>query len=269
MITTLGRGVLLRSLTPQGESFAASMGFGISGTAPAPSDEALGYEVVRSPVDIIDYSLSTSALLVRSIVPTSIQMDIHEVGLYTLDDRSDEEFISNIITNFDDSEDDWVGFDSLETNGVRSGNAAFRLDMAGGSGLVSNPENMIPFNSMASSSTIALAYQRLGGAATATFRAHVSALNYRAYSFSLGAGFGVERWARSQFTETGTAPWDQIAYLEIEFSGGGPILLEGLRQDELSESSDVLVARYVPLTPVQSTGISEVQFEYALEVVFS
>lgn len=269
MITTLGKPIILKALTTSGETFAASMGFGISDAAPVPGDLSLDFEIVQSPVDVVDYDEGTSRILVRSVVPYGVLLNVHEVGISTQDERSDENFVSGMVTFFDDDEESWSGYDALETSGVRSGNAAFRLNMGGGTGLISSSHPPILFEDMLATSTLALAYQRLGGAATATFRAHVDASNYRAYSFSLGAGFGVERWTRSEFTETGSAPWADISYVEIGFSGDGPILLEGLRQDEYSVDSDILVARYVLGAPLPVLGSSEVQFEYSLPVVFS
>lgn len=275
MITELGKSAILVDLA-RGLSFAEFMTFGIDNTAAAVTDERLGFEIYRAEVDLFDYDTVASQVKLRATIPTELHMDIYEVGLLINDDVVDDLSPSSIISYFDSSEADiWSGYTSVDDSVTRSGVDSFRLDVAAsGSEILLGSSSPGQFADFAPDDTFALAYNSITGVPDSVeVKFLVDASNYRSYTFTPASGFNVERWTKSNFTETGIAGWDDFTSTEITVTAGGAstsVVFEGLRHDPaVSEEGEILVARYVDATPIEKKGTAEIQVEYTLDVAFN
>lgn len=256
---------MLRSLANAGVSFGEHMVFGVGNTAPALGDTSLEFEMHRSVIDLVDYDEANSRVIYRGTIPDQKYFEMHEVGLLIGDATADAESPSQIITLFDgSSEESWTGFDALETVGIRTGTGAYRLNNGGT--LATGP--FFDFSAADPTDVYSLAYNLVSGTASINMRLVVDASNYRSLTITPAAGFNVEKFLLSDFVTTGTAPLDAIATVEFVVTGTSVLLFEGLRTDNDNAESDVLVARTVLGSPVQKSGVVELQVEYRVGVGF-
>ncbi|MCA1799854.1 MAG: hypothetical protein LC650_00985 [Actinobacteria bacterium] len=267
MITTDGKVIVLRGLTAEGQLFAQEVAFGVDPTPATLTDERLGFEVVRSSVDIVDYDESSMQLSVRASIPDNFALELHEVGLIVGDDRVDDEFTSQMLSYFN-QDVEWTGYDSINTADARIGGSGLQLDLSGGTKALTSAEVAVSWTLMQAQDRISLAYNRLGGAVSGVFRARVDASNYREYAFSPGSGYGIETFTKADFTETGTAAWADIADIYLEFTGADSIVIDGLRTEAVRAESETLVARTVLTSPVVKASSIEMQVDYRLGVDF-
>lgn len=256
---------MLRSLASAGGSFGDNMVFGIGDTPPTVNDTELDFEIHRTPVDLVDYDDVNYRVIYRATVPDQRYFELHEIGLLTEDANIDTESPSQVISLFDESEQQWSGYDSIETVGVRSGTGAFRLNDGG---TISSGQPIYNFASAASTDIFTLAYNLLSGSASIDMRLVVDVSNYRSMTIAPAAGFNVHKFLLSDFAETGTAPLDQITSVEFVVTGTSELLLEGLRIDNDSSESDVLLSRTLVVPAIRKIGVVELQVEYRVGVAF-
>lgn len=266
MITELGKPVMLRSLANAGPSFGEHMVFGVGDTAVEAGDTSLDFEMHRASVDLLDYDDENNRIIYRGSIPDQKYFELHEVGMLVEDSSVDTESPSQVITLFDgSSEEEWSGFDALETTGIRTGTGAYRLDDGG---TLASDGPIFNFASADSTDVFSLAYNLLSGTAGLTMRLVVDGTNYRELDITPTSGFNVAKFLLSDFVTTGTAPLDEINSVEFVVTGTNEFLFEGLRSDNNNAESDILVARTVLTTPVQKSGVVELQVEYRVGVEF-
>jgi len=256
---------MLRSLANAGVSFGGNMVFGIGNTAPTVDDTELEFEIHRTPIDLVDFDDITYEIIYRGTVPDQRYFELHEIGLLIEDANIDTDSPSQVISLFDESEQEWSGYDSVETTGIRSGTGAFRLDDGG---TISSSQSIFNFDAAAATDIFSFAYNLLSGTASIDMRLVVDASNYRSMTITPSAGFNVHKFVLSDFAETGTAPLDQIASVEFVVTGTSALLFEGLRLDNDSSESDVLLSRTIVSPAVQKIGVVELQVEYRVGVTF-
>jgi hypothetical protein len=270
MITDSGKEIFLRYLAQKVPGVAEYMVFGIGDASPAPEDEVMQFEYFRSPIDLVDYEEGT--LVFRATIPTMLDFDVYEVGLL-VNDETGVDGISpqEIITSFDQADEaEWDGY-TLGTG--RTGLDSFQLEVPQSStGTLTRLEPFGEFGDIPANDTFALAYSCDNAPTQMEIRFVVSPGNYRYYTWTPSVGFNVERWRKADFSEEGTAPWDDFQSLEIIVTAGGSattVTFDGLRLDSSEEEQNVLVARDVLAEPIEKRGVREVQVEYRVNLSFN
>jgi hypothetical protein len=278
IITTMGRAHFARVLIGEQTKAAEYMSFGI-GSHPTVTAgiETLHFEYVRSNVELSDAvdSPPTGQIVMRARIPDNRVLQIHEIGLVMRDSFSDDGFPSSLITTFDEGEEEvWTGYD-LNSTDNRTGTSSMALSVnASQTKTITRTEPFGQFEDLANNDTFALAYNSVTGVpATIRIRFLVDASNYRQYQFTPSAGFNVRRWAKSDFTQTGTAPWDGFRTMEIAVIGGGAgstVVFEGMRVDLApSIERDFLVSYSKLFEPIRKEGLADLQIEYKIDLVFT
>lgn len=263
MITTVGQGEILERIV-SGQAIAQSVAFGIGSTSEDAGDERIEFEIHRSDVDLIE--TDGSSVLVRARIPDQKYFEVHEIGLLGDSSGAGVETPSHVITLFDESADTWTGFSAIETDGIRSGTGAFRVD---DSDTLDSVETAINLASLQANDEFAIAYNRLSGTQDFSVRFVQDGSNYYDLPVATAGGFNVHRFKLSDMATVGSPDLDGADKIQIVVTGTGSTLFEGMRLDNQPIDDSLLIARKVLSPAIQKSGSVELQVEYNLGVTFA
>jgi hypothetical protein len=294
-LTLLGRSNALSTMLGLTQSFAGSLGIGISsasnGTNTFLNMTDLDYGVGKYPVTSSslgqDSSQTKDALVYTARITDPSRYSIYELGLFSnqiagsvdvdalslLSFESGDslkETVSSVDYYLDDTYNSRKATYEIDNINYRIGSNAVKLETGGSifiNDSVFNLTNFYPPDKLK------LAFYATGTSVVVEVKFYSGANNNAKFTFNSGAGvvnnaYNIVSLLKSQATITGTMDWSVIDRIEVTVSGGTNAILDGLRIEKTKpiDSIDGLVSRAVldSNTKIEKQAGSIIDIEYLL-----
>lgn len=275
LITTQGRGLILRYLAGNLGTFAGVIAAGTSPKAPTVADTKLGFEFTRGRVVLGAANVPAGQVVYKASMPLDAGGAVWELGLYPTQRGSEADYAGQVFVTFESGIETMTG-GGVNTTNYRIGKESYSATAAAnGSTTVSVSSAVGNFIGYSASDVFSLAYF-LNDANTSsiTVRLKVDNSNYFSYNVSTGTatGYFVTDWAKSAFTATGTPTWENITsadfIINARAGGATTVQLDGLRVSDTDVYPDYgLVSRAVLATPIIKVPGEQMDIEYSLGFV--
>lgn len=261
MITRQGESVMFDYLTGRVQRWAGKLAVGVGETAAQRSDVRLDFHVADAPIDIIVPDFYEQVIIIRGVVPLSLNCEIQELGVFyeptPATDRS--------ILSFNPLIEQFVG-----------GSQVFESRTETSSVVLTDGETIEYFDyplmleNMPASDQFRIGFDANGVAAHLIVRFVVDVNNYYEFDLDISgqSGFNVSRFNKRAAAIVGMPDWGSIQGAELELQGAGSIIrLDDMRAGP-PKSPELLLAREVVQEPVKTQEGIETEIEYKLKVNF-
>lgn len=274
IVTTAGKGLILRYLAGNVGVFAGAVAVGSGTTAAALGDRKLEFEYARGPVTLSAADVPSSIIVFKSSIPLETSGRIHELGMYPFLRHTDTEYAGQVFVGFDSTLEELSG-GTPNTVNYRVGSDSYQVTAAASASTTAvAAATRGNFGGYSGADTFSLAYF-INDANTASIlvRLYVDATNYFSYTITPGTltGYRVTDWNKSAFVATGAPIWDNINYADFTVTAGAAgattVQLDGLRINDADVYPDyALVSRAVLAAPLTKLAGEQMDVEYVLEV---
>lgn len=280
IITTTGRGLILRYLAGNIGTFAGAIAVGSHAVPATVGDTKLGFEYARGAVTLGAAYVPANQIVFKATIPMETSGLIYEMGLYPFLRQTETEYAGQVYLGFDSNLEGLVG-GGVNTTNYRIGTDSYEATVAASTATATSTATITAeqargnFIGYGPSDSFSLAYF-INDANTASIRVrlYVDNLNYFEYTVSPGTatGYRVTDWNKSAFVATGTPSWEDITYADFTIAAGTggatTVQLDGLRVNDTDVYPDYgLVSRAVFATPIIKRPGEQMDVEYAMEVV--
>lgn len=286
-LTLLGRSNALSTMLGLTQSFAGSMGIGISSAANTPLSGSfldktdLDFGVGKYPITASSLGLNGSkdVLVYTARITDPSRYDIYELGLYSNQLNGSVDVDSLTLFNFESGDSLKEGTHYLDETysprnaivldnviNYRIGSNAVKLLK---DGLITYSDSPIDLSSFYEYDSLKLAFYSSGDP-TVTIKFYSGENNYATYSSFNGAAnsYNIISALKKSGTTNGNVDWSNITQIDISVSGsnGEFVILDGLRvsKDKPIDSIDGLVSRAVLDTKIEKLAGSIIDIEYSL-----
>lgn len=263
---------VLRYLAKLEPDWSGGFAVGTGSTAATTGDTELEFEVYRGFVSTRAVDESTNEVIIKGVLPTNLNCDIHEVGIYSVA-NSDILQTGYLICDFDTDVFDITNA-TAETTQSRVGSAGASTTTTASTtqthSITGFSEN---FDGLDFYDLFKLAvYIEDGNTSTIEVRLKNSSGDYFTYTSTPSVtGYYIDSWTKIDMTASGSITWaDNINTIDILVTAGSggnaTVVLDGLRvtgagQDNTSK----LISRSVLASPKTKSGVEEMDVEYRVQ----
>lgn len=285
LITNNGKENFINYLSKSSSDYASKIVLGVGGTAPAATNEFLGFEIFPLAVmnRTVDYSKTPTQVVFRATIPATFDGVIYEAGLTTFggsvsntDVNSNEE----LIATFDDNFEPWttsanVVFHSNDLEGtprLRIGNSGLQITAAASSSVQSSNSSVIIPKYVSSGDKFKAAFHVSGSIPSSIIiKLEVDSSNYLTATIpasSIALGYNVVTIDFDSLVETGAVNPTNVDTIYVTVNAGSSqsvVTMDGLRFDNYTDlQKPVLVSHSLLTSPLVVEGGTQFDIEYRL-----
>lgn len=274
IITTRGKGLILRYLAGNIGIFAGAIAAGSGATAATLTDTKLEFEFARGAVNLAAANVPAGTVVFKASIPMDTSGIIYEMGLYPFIRQTETEYAGQVFVGFDSTLEELSGGGANTVN-YRIGSDSYSVTAAASASTTATAAaTRGNFGGYSGDDSFSLAYF-INDANTASIRVrlYVDATNYFTYTVTPATtvGYKVTDWNKSAFVATGTPLWDNINYADFTITAGAAgattVQLDGLRVNDSDLYPDyALVSRAILPAPINKLPGEQMDIEYVLEV---
>lgn len=258
MITTQGKGAILRSISGGGTPIAA-IAVGVGQTAEALTDTALVYEIHRAPVVIASVDQTAGEVIYKAIIPEEVSGTVYELGAWSDYNLSDD--AEPLLLTFEPESELWSVGTYVNTN---SRIGEYGLQVTGTStlyGLGMDLSVVLPTD------VLSMAFYVNAGVTKVELRLGNDNTNYLSYSINNPTvGYNIVSFNRSAMTSMGVVDDESLSQAQLVVTGGN-VVMDGLKINKATPSDRILVSRKVLTTPFVKQADISMEVEYRLDIL--
>jgi hypothetical protein len=262
MITNKGENFFFDYLAGRLPRWAGKMAVGIGQAGASKTDKDLEYHISDASIDIIVPDFYQQLIVIRGVVPSTLDCEIREIGIYFEPTPS----IYRSIVRFDPAVEQFEGGTQVFDGAVGTTSIS-----AVDGDVITYSSYPLLLGSVAASDEFRIALHKTAGIAGVVARFLVDENNYYTYTFAAEASEGSQilRAEKRNFVPTGYPDWQSIQQVifEVQADIGTSLVLDDMRASARN-SQQILLAREVLSTPIRTQAGQDTEIEYKVKVNF-